>query len=139
MYIWTLYTYTYNFTLLRKFNKTIEILQGDIESLENDKQALERRLNQEAKKTMLADTTSLRVRPGRFEMPRVGERREDGALRAEQGGAALPATDEQASPLLLARVVCVCVWVGVGECVCVCDVGGWVCVHVSVFCNLNVA
>ena len=94
--------------MCRKFNKTIEILQGDIESLENDRQALERRLDQEAKKSMLADPTSRRMRGSSFGntfgLQRPGEdRRGDEAADAQQEGAGT-AVDGAASPLLLARV-----------------------------------
>lgn len=41
----------------RKFNKTIEILQGDIEALENDKSSLEKRVEQQSKRTVLSDIT----------------------------------------------------------------------------------
>ena len=92
----------------RKFNKTIEILQGDIESLENDKQAMERRLDQESKNTMLADTTSRRLRGSSFgnvfglreqQQERSGG---EGAAGEVQQGA--PSVEGEASPLLLARV-----------------------------------
>lgn len=93
----------------RMFNKTIEILQGDIESLENDKLAIERRLlEQESKKMMLADTTSRRLRGSSFGSAfglREQERRGgDGAAGEQQQGALPSSLEGAASPLLLARV-----------------------------------
>ena len=108
----------------RKFNKTIEILQGDIESLENDKQAMERRLDQESKKSMLPDTTGRRMRGSSFGnafgLQRSEGKRGEGATGAVQEGAQPPG-DSAASPLLLARVgVCVHMHVYISSCVCTC-------------------
>lgn len=95
-------------SLCRRFNKTIEILQGDIESLENDKLALERKLDQESKKSILAETTTGRRLRGSsfgnaFGLQRPAERRGEGAAGAQQEEAQ-PPVGGQASPLLLARV-----------------------------------
>ena len=109
----------------RKFNKTIEILQGDIEALENEKTAAEKKLDQESKNAMLADTTTTttrRLRGASFgNALGLRERRSgaEGAGGAPQQGA-LPSLDGAASPLLLARVcmyraegltLCLCVYV----------------------------
>ncbi len=70
MYVPTLFHAVYT---CRKFSKTIEILQGDIEALENDKAALEKRLDHQTKKTMLSDVTtgrrSLGGRPSPYTSP----------------------------------------------------------------------
>lgn len=99
-------------SVCRKFNKTIEILQGDIEGLENDKLALERKLDQESKKSMLADTTTGRRLRGSsfgsaFGLQRPKERSGEGAPGAHQEGAQ-PPVGVSASPLLLARVGDMC-------------------------------
>lgn len=43
------------FFIPRKFHRTIEILQGDIENLESDKLSLEKKLDLQTKKTLLSD------------------------------------------------------------------------------------
>ena len=95
--------------ICRKFKKTIEILQEDIESLENDKMAIERKLDQESKKTMLADTATTRRMRGAsfgnaFGLQRKEERRGGEGAAGEQQEGAQPPVDGAASPLLLARV-----------------------------------
>ena len=98
----------------RKFKKTIEILQGDIETLESEKMMAERKLDQESKKAILAETstTSRRLRGSSFGNAlglREGRGGAEGAVGAPQQGAQ-PSMDGAASPLLLARVgVLVCV------------------------------
>ena len=47
----------------RKFNKTIEILQGDIEALETDKNEMEKKLDQQTRKGMMPDLASRRLGP----------------------------------------------------------------------------
>ena len=72
--------------------------------------ALERKLDHESKRTMLADATTRRVRGGRgspfgspFAASRSEEGRGEGALAEVQEGAPSPDVGH-ASPLLLARV-----------------------------------
>ena len=91
----------------RKFNKTIEILQGDIESLENEKLATEKRLDEESKKSMLGEPTvsTRRTRGAAAFGTTFGLQREDGATGAQQEGAQPPVSG---SPLALARVCVVC-------------------------------
>ena len=93
----------------RKFNKTIEILQGDIEALENDKLAAERKLDQETQKAMRVDTPSTRrLRGASFGNTlglQEGRSGAEGAAGAQQPGAQQASVDAAAaSPLLLARV-----------------------------------
>ena len=52
------HSHFYIHILPRKFSRTIEILQGDIENLEHDKQTLEKRLDIQTKKTMLSDISA---------------------------------------------------------------------------------
>ena len=100
----------------RKFNKTIEILQGDIEALENEKLSLEKKLDQ-SKKTSLSDiTVGRRSRGSPFGSPfaarKTGITASVSASVVEVGGAVSVSAGvggdsaEQAlqSPLLLARV-----------------------------------
>ena len=47
----------------RKFNKTIEILQGDIEALETDKYEIEKKLDQQTRKGMVPDISGRRLGP----------------------------------------------------------------------------
>ena len=97
----------------RKFNKTIEILQEDIETLENEKVAAERKLDQEAQKAIRAETPSTRrLRGASFGNPlglREGRGGGEGAVGAQQPvgaqqASADPAAAATASPLVLARV-----------------------------------
>ena len=93
----------------RKFNKTIEILQGDIETLENEKIAAERKLDQEAQKAMRVDTTSTRRLRGSSFGNALGLREmrggAEGAAGAQQPGVQqAPVDAAAASPLILARV-----------------------------------
>lgn len=95
--------------LCRKFNKTIEILQGDIEILENEKMAAERKLDQEAQKAMRVDTTSTRRLRGSSFGNALGLREmrggAEGAAGSQQPGAQqAPVDAAAASPLILARV-----------------------------------
>ena len=118
------------FILLRKFNRTIEILQGDIENLESDKLSLEKKLDLQTKKTMLSDTSvGRRTLGGRgspysspfsspFGSPFAGRRAPIpgvvGGVSAATGGVVEGAAGEsgemaqqvviQNPPLLLARV-----------------------------------
>ena len=103
--------------LYRKFNKTIEILQGDIEALENDKCSLEKRVEQQSKRTVLSDITvaGRRTLGGKgspysspFGSPYIA-RKEISGVRGGDGGAegsGESVTLEQTlqTPLLLSRV-----------------------------------
>ena len=105
----------------RKFNKTIEILQGDIETLETDKSEMEKKLDQQTRKSMMPDITGRRYgsRGSPFASPfgspfisrRVSGRviTDVGDAAAEGGEAAAGTGGDQQSatlqnPLLLARV-----------------------------------
>ena len=103
----------------RKFNKTIEILQGDIESLETDKNEMEKKLDQQTRKGMMADVTGRRLGPrgspfsSPFSSPFISRRVSSGMTAgggtvagAEGSDTAAVGGDQQTlqSPLLLARV-----------------------------------
>lgn len=103
----------------RKFNKTIEILQGDIESLETDKSEMEKKLDQQARKSMMPDIAGHRYGnrgspfASPFGSPFISRRVSRGLSSnpsdtsvASEGGSdvAGSADQQQQNPLLLARV-----------------------------------
>lgn len=98
---------------IRKFNKTIEILQGDIEALENEKINLEKKLDQSKKTGLLADiTVGRRGRSSPFGSPFASRKggvspsvsSEAGGAVSASGGDGGPSEQALQSPLLLARV-----------------------------------
>ena len=112
-------TYMFSFPwICRKFNKTIEILQGDIEALETDKNEMEKKLDQQARKSMMPDIgRRYGSRGSPFASPfgspfisrRVSGGVASGASDTAEGGEAAPGTGDQQqaalqNPLLLARV-----------------------------------
>ena len=100
----------------RKFKRTIEILQGDIEALEVDKNEMEKKLDQQTRKSMMPDITGRRYgsRGSPFASPMGSpfiSRRVSGGMASgaggegqggEAGGDQLQAALQ--NPLLLARV-----------------------------------
>ena len=110
---------TVDVALCRKFNKTIEILQGDIEALETDKSEMEKKLDQQARKGMMADVTGRRLGPrgspysSPFSSPFISRRVSGGVAAGGGGTAAAEGSDTSVargdqqmlqSPLLLSRV-----------------------------------
>lgn len=104
----------------RKFNKTIEILQGDIESLETDKCSLEKKVELHSKRGVLSDITvaGRRTLGGKgspyhspFSSPSVSRREESGGVGGSVrsgGGEGVTLNNTLQTPLLLSRVsVCV--------------------------------
>ncbi len=96
--------------LSRKFNKTIEILQGDIEALENDKTLLEKKVEIQSKRGILSDITvaGRRTLGGRgspysspFSSPNISHR-DSGSVSAVSEGVTVDNTLQ--TPLLLSRV-----------------------------------
>ncbi len=123
---WKSIAFQYLPTTNRKFSKTIEILQGDIEALENEKSGLEKRLEHQTKKTTSRRSLGGRASPytspyhSPFASPFIARRgvqaAAGGPVGVEGGGSAMVATVEEGaegdaqqamvpdSPLLLAKV-----------------------------------
>ena len=118
----------------RKFNKTIEILQGDIAALEDDKNSLAQKFEQQSKRSVLSDiVVGRRTLGGKgspysspFSSPYVS-RKESAGVGVKSGGGdsveSVTLDNTLQTPLLLSRVgLFICNRQCVQECVFLFDI-----------------